>query len=89
MSAGIEREVAERAAREDLLQAETEYRDAVALSRFIADDIRELPCGHPDAEVARQRAADREASARERYQIALKDFSEVILYGRRPAFMRE
>jgi hypothetical protein len=69
---------------EEVRRAERGYREAVALSQAMAEDCgRTLPFRHAAGDRGEREIAKVEA-ALERYRNAVKDFSDLVLYGRRP-----
>jgi hypothetical protein len=84
VSAYGEREPVEHALLEEVRRAERAYREAVALSQAMAEDGgRKLPFRHSEGDGERRETARVEA-ALERYRNAVKDFSDLVLYGRQP-----
>lgn len=69
---------------EDMQRAELTYRQAVMQSRAAVEHFASLPIGHADGAHGRHQAARTEAAALEKYQNAVKAFSDWVLHGKSP-----
>ncbi|SRR5579883_906220 len=67
-----------------LRAAEVEYREALAACQEVRAEFGQMS-EHPDGTVALERARIRQRHAFEQYAKALRDFTDLTVYGRPPA----
>jgi len=80
-----ERRKLERELLEKLKTAERDYRLAVSESRSLSEQSKDLGLQHPDGRQSIRNAVAIERAAMQKYQDALRSFTDFVVYGIMPS----